>query len=49
MPEETGEQKCECGMPLNNDTRCSCNPALCIHCCSCDSDCQCGCQKKSKE
>lgn len=40
------EEKCECGMPLDDETRCSCEPDKCYHCCSCGPECTCGCQEK---
>ncbi|MFA5085984.1 MAG: hypothetical protein WC468_00075 [Candidatus Paceibacterota bacterium] len=43
------ERKCECGMPLNAETECSCEPGVCIYCCSCPSDCQCGCAEKKEK
>ncbi|MGA2667006.1 MAG: hypothetical protein ABSE91_02860 [Patescibacteria group bacterium] len=43
------EEKCECGMPLNEKTRCTCEPGKCVNCCSCSKDCQCGCQEKAKK
>lgn len=33
----------KCGMPTDDDSKCSCNPSLCFHCCSCPPDCACGC------
>lgn len=44
-----GETKCACGMPLNEETTCSCEPGVCIYCCSCSQDCQCGCQEKKEK
>jgi len=41
------ENKCQCGMPLNEEARCQCEPDKCIHCCTCADDCQCGCKEKS--
>ena len=41
------ERKCDCGMPLNNDMECSCEPGICIHCCKCPADCECGCKEKA--
>ncbi|MFH1401857.1 MAG: hypothetical protein ABIG40_02755 [Parcubacteria group bacterium] len=41
------EEKCACGMPLNNEADgCSCKENTCYHCCSCAEDCSCGCKKK---
>jgi len=37
-------QKCQ--IPLDNDTKCSCNENICYHCCECDADCGCGCGNK---
>jgi len=49
MQEET--DKCrECGMPLENEEDCcSCEPALCFHCCKCAGDCVCGCKNRLKK
>ena len=33
----------KCGMPVDDDIRCSCDTSLCFHCCACESDCTCGC------
>ena len=33
MAEE--EKKCECGMPLTEETECSCQPGVCVNCCTC--------------
>jgi len=41
------EKKCPCGMPLSDETECKCNPDVCIHCCECDNNCECGCKKKA--
>jgi len=41
--------KCGCGMPLSDETRCKCNPKSCIHCCECPDDCKCGCKEKAKK
>lgn len=43
------EEKCQCGMPLNEETACKCNPKICYYCCECPSDCTCGCQQKVEE
>jgi len=40
------KKTCDCGMPLNSETECSCQPSVCIHCCSCDPGCDCGCGDK---
>ncbi len=37
------EKTCECGMPLNEQTACACQPNLCKHCCTCDPGCSCNC------
>ncbi|MDD4412497.1 MAG: hypothetical protein PHR00_02515 [Patescibacteria group bacterium] len=39
---------CKCGMPLTDGVKCQCNPELCVYCCECSSDCQCGCSEKRK-
>ncbi len=41
--------KCACGMPLSKDTECSCEPGVCVYCCSCGPDCTCGCAEKKKQ
>jgi hypothetical protein len=46
---ENEERKCACGMPLNEKTECSCEPGVCIYCCSCPPECKCGCQEKKKQ
>lgn len=33
----------KCGMPVEDDSKCSCDPSLCFHCCACPPDCSCGC------
>ena len=33
----------KCGMPIDKDSSCSCEPILCVHCCACEPDCSCGC------
>ncbi|MFA5169302.1 MAG: hypothetical protein WC420_00945 [Candidatus Paceibacterota bacterium] len=43
------EKKCGCGMPLSEETECSCEPGVCIYCCSCPPDCQCGCAEKKEK
>lgn len=43
------EKKCACGMPLDEKTECSCEPGVCIYCCSCPENCQCGCKEKAKK
>lgn len=45
----THEEKCECGMPLNDKTRCECEPKKCHYCCTCKPDCKCGCKGKKDE
>lgn len=43
-------EKCkECGMPLTDEVKCSCQPELCKHCCKCPDDCECGCRKEEKK
>lgn len=42
-------KKCKCGMPLDENTSCKCDSDVCIHCCKCAPDCECGCQEKSKK
>ncbi|MFA5022015.1 MAG: hypothetical protein WC508_02980 [Patescibacteria group bacterium] len=38
---------CEkCSMPIDDDTRCACQPTVCFHCCECDDECECGCKSK---
>lgn len=43
------EKKCACGMPLDEKTTCKCNDEVCIHCCECEEDCDCGCAEKAAE
>ena len=43
------DNKCACGMPLNDETKCNCKPGTCAICCGCSSDCECGCQEKAKK
>jgi hypothetical protein len=45
---EKEEKKCACGMPLNEKTECTCDPSVCIYCCSCPPECTCGCQQKKE-
>ncbi|MFA6228100.1 MAG: hypothetical protein WC668_02835 [Patescibacteria group bacterium] len=33
----------KCGMPVSDDSKCSCDTSLCFHCCACGPDCSCGC------
>lgn len=42
------QEKCECGMPLEEKTRCSCESKLCVYCCACSEDCSCNCAEKAK-
>jgi len=43
------EKKCvKCGFPLNDQNTCVCESDICIFCCSCPSDCSCGCQDKAR-
>lgn len=39
-------KKCECGMILDESTRCQCEPDKCFYCCTCPKECVCGCRKK---
>lgn len=48
MDEQNNHEECECGMPLNEKTRCDCAPGKCVHCCGCPPDCDCGCREKEK-
>lgn len=41
------DKTCECGMPLTEETECKCDPNVCIHCCTCPDDCECGCKEKA--
>ncbi|HRY52757.1 MAG TPA: hypothetical protein P5089_02805 [Candidatus Portnoybacteria bacterium] len=43
------DRKCQCGMPLDETTECSCQPGVCCYCCTCQPDCECGCQQKKAE
>ncbi len=43
------EEKCSCGKPLNDYTRCKCEPVKCYNCCTCPPDCECGCIEKRKK
>jgi hypothetical protein len=43
------EKKCECGMPLDEETECACEASKCIYCCECEDDCTCGCAEKCKK
>lgn len=36
----------KCGMPLDDKTKCTCQPTLCVYCCECAPDCECGCAEK---
>ncbi|MCX6806574.1 MAG: hypothetical protein NT135_00405 [Candidatus Berkelbacteria bacterium] len=41
--------KCEvCGVPIDDNNRCSCHPNLCAQHCTCDEDCTCGCKQKAE-
>lgn len=40
------EKTCQCGMPLDEKSKCKCNEDVCIYCCECPEDCQCDCVKK---
>ncbi len=38
-------EKCrKCDMPLEDVSKCGCDPSLCEHCCECDAECECNCQ-----
>lgn len=39
----------KCGMPVDGDSKCSCDPSLCFHCCACEPDCTCGCSNMIDE
>jgi hypothetical protein len=41
------DKTCDCGMPLTEETECKCQPDVCIHCCTCSDDCECGCKEKA--
>jgi len=43
------ENKCQCGLPLDETNECSCQPGACCFCCSCEPKCECGCQQKKAE
>lgn len=30
-------------MPVEEDSKCTCDTSLCFHCCACPQDCTCGC------
>lgn len=47
--DQKDQEKCECGMPLTDENRCSCEPTKCAKCCSCGPDCTCGCKQKSEK
>ena len=39
--------KCkECGMPIDDIVKCSCDPQLCKNCCKCEKDAGCKCECK---
>lgn len=42
------DKKCECGMPLDENTTCKCEPGVCFYCCHCPKDCPCGCKGKAE-
>ncbi|MDO8513219.1 MAG: hypothetical protein Q7S37_01845 [bacterium] len=49
MPNEDQTQdRCDCGMPLNDKTRCTCDSTKCIHCCECPAECECDCKSKAE-
>ena len=39
----------KCGMPIDDDSKCSCDSSLCYHCCECESNCVCGCSNMIDE
>jgi len=39
----------ECSAPMEDQEKCACNPALCLHCCKCDESCGCKCKEKIKK
>jgi hypothetical protein len=42
-------EKCDkCGISLTEESRCSCEPTVCYHCCSCGPECKCGCKAKNE-
>ena len=44
------ENKCaKCGMLLDDENRCQCEPTCCAKCCACDEDCECGCRKSDEK
>lgn len=40
------EKTCECGMPLDETSKCKCDEKICVHCCECPEDCKCNCAAK---
>ncbi|MDD5569198.1 MAG: hypothetical protein PHG23_02180 [Candidatus Pacebacteria bacterium] len=46
---ENEERKCQCGMSLNEETECKCEPNVCMYCCTCSEECSCGCKEKGEE
>ncbi|MFA6437265.1 MAG: hypothetical protein WC242_03810 [Candidatus Paceibacterota bacterium] len=42
------QKKCKkCDMPLDKpEDKCSCADDLCVYCCECEEECNCGCKKK---
>ncbi|MFA6027874.1 MAG: hypothetical protein WC752_03030 [Patescibacteria group bacterium] len=36
----------KCGIPLDEETKCSCEETTCSTCCSCEEKCDCGCKKE---
>lgn len=39
----------KCGMPVEEESKCTCDPSLCFHCCECAQDCTCGCSNMIDE
>ncbi|MFA5076653.1 MAG: hypothetical protein WC480_04550 [Patescibacteria group bacterium] len=37
----------KCGMPIDDESKCTCHPDHCYHCCDCPADCDCGCKNKA--
>lgn len=43
------QNTCECGLPLDSSNSCTCQPNLCVHCCTCEEGCTCDCKTKAAE
>ncbi len=42
----------ECGMPIDEKTKCQCSEdgtEKCVHCCECEEGCECNCREKAQE